>query len=114
MASATMRSRTPSRKILPPAATCCCVRSWNGPTRRRSEEFVGFVDLASPPPQPAPIEGAGEDGGASIEFPPPLWGRVRVGGEAVRRSNTGKVHRRMAGKASLKVVSDQTGTAEVP
>src|SRR5262245_38553617 len=39
---------------------------------------------ASPPPRPSPTRGREEDSssrqGGQIWFPPPLWGRVRVGG----------------------------------
>jgi len=33
-----------------------------------------------PPPQPSPIEGEGVVLDVAAQFPPPLWGRVRVGG----------------------------------
>src|SRR6266851_4841510 len=37
----------------------------------------------SRPPRPSPVEGEGEDAAAvTMQSPPPLWGRVRVGGAA--------------------------------
>ena len=32
------------------------------------------------PSLPSPVQGEGPMGSAGIAFPPPLWGRVRVGG----------------------------------
>ncbi len=46
------------------------------------EEFLpaGPSIGVSPPPQPSPIKGEGDSRRGSVEFPPPSWGRDRVGG----------------------------------
>src|SRR3546814_12691742 len=41
-------------------------------------------DIGPPPPHPSPIEGEGVHQRATHISPPPLWGRVRVGGVAAR------------------------------
>ncbi len=42
--------------------------------------FLRDVPELSPPPRPSPIEGEGDSSSGSVESPPPLWGRVGVGG----------------------------------
>jgi 5-oxoprolinase (ATP-hydrolysing) len=42
--------------------------------------FLRDVPALSPPPRPSPIEGEGDSSRGSVESPPPLWGRDRVGG----------------------------------
>ena len=54
----------------------------------------------SPPPRPSPIKGEGE-AVAPPEFPPPSWGRDRVGGETVARPANARQASRFAPAATL-------------